>query len=428
MKLWDKGYSTDNLVEKFTVGNDRILDMKLAKYDVQGNRAHARMLTSIGLLTKQEFADIDRGLNNILADIEAGTFTIEEQFEDIHSKVEFELTKKIGEAGKKIHSARSRNDQVLVDLHLYTKDELTEIKQLIANVFHTLISLADEHKNTLLPGYTHLQVAMPSSFGLWFSAYAETLVDDLYFIDAAYKIADQNPLGSGAGYGSSFPINRSMTTKELGFETMKYNVVAAQMSRGKLEKSVAMALSSVAGTMSKFAADVCLYMSQNFGFVGFPKELTTGSSIMPHKQNPDVFELMRAKCNKVQNLPTEIAMITNNLTSGYFRDLQLLKESYMEGIDLLKDNLEVLDFMLKHIEVKTGIVDDNKYDFLFSVEELNKMVLNGESFRDAYQKLGKQILKGNFNPEKTVNHSHEGSIGNLCLKEIREKFDNALKF
>lgn len=427
MKLWDKGYNTDNIVEQFTVGNDRILDQNLAKYDALGNKAHAKMLNSIGLLTDKELEDLLGGLDEIMASIEAGTFVIEEQFEDVHSKIEFELTQKIGDAGKKIHSARSRNDQVLVDLHLYTKDELITIKNLVKNVFDQLLVLAESHKDKLLPGYTHLQVAMPSSFGLWFSAYAESLVDDMYFVNAAFKIADQNPLGSAAGYGSSFPINRSMTTKELGFETMKFNVVAAQMSRGKLEKSVSMALASVAGTLAKFAADVCLYMSQNFTFVSFPKELTTGSSIMPHKQNPDVFELMRAKCNKIQNLPAEISGIVNNLTSGYFRDLQLLKESYMEGIELLKENLTVLNFMLQHIEVKDGIVDDQKYDFLFSVEELNKMVLNGETFREAYQQLGKQILGGDFRPEKTVNHTHEGSIGNLCLPQIQEKFNKAFE-
>tara|TARA_Y100000768_G_C23970101_1_gene680053 strand:+ start:870 stop:2153 length:1284 start_codon:yes stop_codon:yes gene_type:complete len=421
MKLWDKGYTTDNIVERFTVGKDRELDLKLAKHDVAGNRAHAQMLASIGLLTSDELSDILKGLEIIAKTIEEGTFKIEEQFEDVHSKVEFELVKLIGEAGKKIHSARSRNDQVLVDLHLYVKEEIETIKTLIQQLFDTYIQLAKEHKEVLIPGYTHMQVAMPSSFGVWFSAYAEALIDDVIMLNAAYKIADQNPLGSAAGYGSSFPINRTMTTEILGFETLKYNVVAAQMSRGKLEKTLSYAMGSVAGTLSKFSADVCLYMSQNFNFIGFPKELTTGSSIMPHKQNPDVFELMRAKSNKIQNLPNEITLLTNNLTSGYHRDFQLLKESMMDAIETLKDNLEVCNFMLQHIIVKEGILDNPIYDYLYSVEEVNKLVMNGMSFRDAYKQLGQEILAGNFKPEKTVQHTHEGSIGNLCLDEIREK-------
>lgn len=425
MKLWDKGYTTDNIVERFTVGKDRELDLKLAKHDVAGNRAHAQMLASIGLLTSDELSDILKGLEIIAKTIEEGTFKIEEQFEDVHSKVEFELVKLIGEAGKKIHSARSRNDQVLVDLHLYVKEEIETIKTLIQQLFDTYIQLAKEHKEVLIPGYTHMQVAMPSSFGVWFSAYAEALIDDVIMLNAAYKIADQNPLGSAAGYGSSFPINRTMTTELLGFETLKYNVVAAQMSRGKLEKTLSYAMGSVAGTLSKFSADVCLYMSQNFNFIGFPKELTTGSSIMPHKQNPDVFELMRAKSNKIQNLPNEITLLTNNLTSGYHRDFQLLKESMMDAIETLKDNLEVCNFMLQHIIVKEGILDNPIYDYLYSVEEVNKLVMNGMSFRDAYKQLGQEILAGNFKPEKTVQHTHEGSIGNLCLDEIREKMKKA---
>ena len=423
MKLWDKGYTTDNIVERFTVGKDRELDLKLAKHDVAGNRAHAQMLESIGLLTAKELSDILKGLDQISKTIEDGTFTIEEQFEDVHSKVEFELVKLIGEAGKKIHSARSRNDQVLVDLHLYVKEEIETIKALTQQLFDTYLQLADIHKSILIPGYTHMQVAMPSSFGLWFSAYAEALIDDVIMLNAAYLIADQNPLGSAAGYGSSFPINRTMTTELLGFETMKYNVVAAQMSRGKLEKTLSYALASVAGTLSKFSADVCLYMSQNFNFIGFPKELTTGSSIMPHKQNPDVFELMRAKSNKIQNLPNEITLLTNNLTSGYHRDFQLLKESMMDAVETLKDNLEVCNFMLQHIIVKDGILDNDIYDYLYSVEEVNKLVMNGMSFRDAYKLLGQEILAGNFKPERTVNHTHEGSLGNLCLDEIRVKME-----
>ncbi|MCO6501015.1 MAG: argininosuccinate lyase [Vicingus serpentipes] len=423
MKLWDKGYTTDNLVERFTVGNDRELDLKLAKFDVQGNVAHAKMLQKIGLLSAQELTDILKGLEEIQQTIDDGTFTIEESFEDVHSKIEHELTKKIGEAGKKIHTARSRNDQVLVDLHLYVREEIGLVKGLVKKLFDTLMQLAEQHKEVLIPGYTHMQVAMPSSFGIWFSAYAESLIDDITMLNAAYKISNQNPLGSAAGYGSSFGIDRTMTTELLGFETMKYNVVAAQMSRGKLEKTVAYALASVAGTLSKMSADVCLYMSQNFNFLGFPKELTTGSSIMPHKQNPDVFELMRAKCNKIQNMPTEITTITNNLTSGYHRDLQLLKENLMESIDTLKDNLEVCDFMMKHVQVKENILDNDIYDYLYSVEEVNRMVMAGMTFRDAYKTLGKEILEGNFKPNKELKHTHEGSIGNLCLKEIKAKFE-----
>lgn len=425
MKLWDKGYTTENIVERFTVGNDRVLDLKLAKFDVQGNAAHAKMLAKIGILTEEELADILKGLDEIAQTIEEGTFTIEDDFEDVHSKIEFELVKKIGEAGKKIHTARSRNDQVLVDLHLYAKDEIVQIKNLIQTLFETLIKLAEQHQKVLLPGYTHMQIAMPSSFGLWFGAYAETLIDDMVMMNAAYKIADQNPLGSAAGYGSSFPIDRTMTTELLSFETMKYNVVAAQMSRGKLERSISYALASVAGTLSKFSADVCLFMSQNFNFIGFPKELTTGSSIMPHKQNPDVFELMRAKCNQIQSLPVEISYMINNLTSGYHRDFQQLKESIMNGIDQLKDNLEVCNFMLQHIQVNEKILDSDMYDYLYSVEEVNKLVMSGMPFREAYQKLGKDIMEGNYKPEKTVQHTHEGSIGNLCLEEIKTKMKNA---
>ena len=424
MKLWDKGYTTENIVERYTVGNDRVLDLKLAKHDVTENRAHAKMLHKIGILSESELNDILKGLDEISKTIEDGTFTIEEQFEDVHSKIEFELVQLIGEAGKKIHTARSRNDQVLVDLHLYAREELQQIKELSKTLFETFMGLADQHKKILMPGYTHLQVAMPSSFGLWFSAYAESLVDDVIMLNAALKIADQNPLGSAAGYGSSFPIDRMMTTELMEFETMKYNVVAAQMSRGKLEKTISYALASVSGTLSKLSADICLYMSQNFNFIGFPKELTTGSSIMPHKQNPDVFELMRGHCNKIQNLPTELAFITNNLTTGYHRDFQLLKESLMSAIDQTKDNLEVCNFMLQHIKINEHILESDMYDYLYSVEEVNKLVLSGMTFRDAYQKLGKEILEGNFKPNKEVNHTHEGSLGNLCLDEIKQKFYN----
>ncbi|MFD1553505.1 argininosuccinate lyase [Putridiphycobacter roseus] len=423
MKLWDKGYTTDNLVDRFTVGNDRILDLKLAKHDIAGNVAHAKMLHKINILTELELKDILSGLAQIQETIDLGTFTIEENFEDVHSKVEFELVKLIGDAGKKIHTARSRNDQVLVDLHLYVKEEIERIISLTSGLFDTLLKLGEKYKNVLIPGYTHMQVAMPSSFGLWFSAYGESLIDDVIMLKAAHKISDQNPLGSAAGYGTSFPIDRSMTTELLGFESMKYNVVAAQLSRGKLEKTTAFAIASLAGTLSKLSADVCLYMSQNFNFLGFPKELTTGSSIMPHKQNPDVFELMRAKCNKLQNMPSEIMMITNNLTSGYHRDFQLLKENLMVGIDTMKDNLEVCNFMLQQVIIKDNILDNDIYDYLYSVEEVNKLVLKGMTFRDAYQKLGREIMKGDFKPDKKVEHTHEGSIGNLCLKEIKAKFN-----
>ena len=422
MKLWDKGYTTENIVERFTVGNDRTLDLKLAKYDVLGNMAHAKMLNKTGFITDDELAQMLNVLEEILLSIKEGTFKIEDEFEDVHSKIEHVLIEKVGESGKKIHTARSRNDQILVDLHLYSKVEIKEIIVLTETLFLTLLRLADENKDVLLPGYTHLQIAMPSSFGLWFSAYAESLIDDITFLNAAYQIADQNPLGSAAGYGTSFPIDRKMTTDLLGFKQLKYNVVAAQMGRGKLEKSVAFALASVGSTLAKMSMDVCLYMSQNFNFIGFPKELTTGSSIMPHKQNPDVFELIRGKCNKIQNLPTEIMAITNNLPSGYHRDLQMLKESFIDAIESMKDCLEVSDFMLQHIVVKADILKNPMYDYLYSVEMVNKLVMQGMTFRDAYKQLGQDILEGKFIPEKEIGHTHEGSIGNLCLDEIRNKF------
>jgi len=427
MKLWDKGFSTDKKIDIFTVGNDRELDLIIAKYDVIGNIAHAKMLHKIGVLTAKENNDLENELNNILKTIENGTFTIEDSFEDVHSKVEHILTEKLGDTGKKIHTARSRNDQVLVDMHLYLKDELAEIKQLSKDFFDLLINLSKKYEEVLLPGYTHLQVAMPSSFGMWFSAYAESLIDDIYFLNAAQKITDQNPLGSAAGYGSSFPIDRTLTTELLGFETLKFNSVAAQMGRGKLEKSTAFAMSSIASTLSKMSMDICLYMSQNFNFVSFPDELTTGSSIMPHKKNPDVFELIRGKCNKLQALPFELTLITTNLPSGYHRDLQLLKEGIVPAIQTLKSCLEMMTFSLEQIKVNTSILDDDKYIYLFSVEEVNKLVQNGTPFRDAYKIVGKSIGAGNFNPEKSVNHTHEGSINNLCLDEIVEKMEKALK-
>jgi len=421
MKLWDKGFSTDKKIDLFTVGNDRELDLVLAKYDVIGNLAHAKMLHKIGLLTNEEIKALEVELNAILKTIEEGNFTIEDSFEDVHSKVEFLLTEKLGDTGKKIHTARSRNDQVLVDIHLYLKDALTEINEGVDDLFNLLIKLAEQYKDVLLPGYTHLQVAMPSSFGMWFSAYAETLIDDIYFLKAAYKVADQNPLGSAAGYGSSFPIDRDFTTKELGFETLKFNSIAAQMGRGKLEKSVSFGLSSVAATLAKMSMDICLYMSQNFNFISFPDELTTGSSIMPHKKNPDVFELIRGKCNKLQALPYEFTLITNNLPSGYHRDLQLLKEGLIPSFSTLKSCLEMLTYSLKNIQVKENIIEDDKYLYLFSVEEVNKLVQKGIPFRDAYKIVGKDINEGNFNPVKKVIHTHKGSVGNLCLDEIVAK-------
>lgn len=425
MKLWDKGFSTDKKIDLFTVGNDRELDLILAKYDVLGNIAHAKMLKKIGLLSAEELKNLEAELEIILKSIKTGSFIIENTFEDVHSKVEFLLTEKLGDTGKKIHTARSRNDQVLVDVHLYLKDALTEISDELDMLFKLLISLAKKYEKVLLPGYTHLQIAMPSSFGMWFSAYAETLIDDLYFLKAAYKVANQNPLGSAAGYGSSFPIDRDETTKLLNFETLKFNAVAAQMGRGKLEKSVSFAISSVASTLSKMSMDICLYMNQNFNFISFPDELTTGSSIMPHKKNPDVFELIRGKCNKLQALPYEFTLITNNLPSGYHRDLQLLKEGLIPSFSTLKSCLEMLTYSLKNIQVKTNIVDDERYLYLFSVEEVNKLVLNGTPFRDAYKIVGENIQNGNFNPNKSVNHTHKGSIGNLCLDEIVEKYQIA---
>ncbi len=424
MKLWDKGYGTDKFVEKFTVGNDRVLDLKLAKYDVQASLAHAKMLEKVGLLTGKEFLVLEKGLETIRETIENGTFSIEESFEDVHSKIEFELTKTAGEAGKKIHTARSRNDQVLVALHLYLKDEIKEIKENIRQLFETLIRLSEKHKDVLMPGYTHTQVAMPSSFGLWFAAYAETLIDDIIMLNAAADITDQNPLGSAAGYGSSFPIDRKYTTELLGFATLKYNAIAAQLSRGKLEKTMAFALASVSGTLSKLATDMILFLSGNFDFIRFPKELTTGSSIMPHKQNPDVLELLRAKSNKIQSLPVEITLIVNNLISGYHRDFQLLKESIIEAVDQVKENLKIFVFMLDNIEINDGILERNDtYKYLYSVESVNKLVREGIPFREAYKIVGKQILENKYHPEKTIRHTHEGSIGNLCNEEIRKKFN-----
>jgi len=426
MKLWEKGFTTDKKIDIFTVGSDRELDLVIAKYDVIASRAHAKMLGKIGLLTPSETESLVNELENIGKTIESGNFVIEDDFEDVHSKIEVLLTEKLGDTGKKIHMARSRNDQVLVAVHLYLKDELSEIKGLSKELFDILIELAETHKKVLLPGYTHLQIAMPSSFGLWFSAFAESLIDDLHFVNAAYKVVDQNPLGSAAGYGSSFPIDRDFTTAEMGFETLKYNVVAAQMSRGKAEKSTAFALSSVASTLAKMAMDICLYMSQNFGFISFPDELTTGSSIMPHKKNPDVFELIRGKCNKIQAVPNQLALLTTNLPSGYHRELQLTKEIIVPAIQELKSCLEMMMFSIKSIQVKPDILDDKKYDYLFSVDTLNDLVLSGVPFRDAYKQIGQQIADGTFKPKREIDHTHAGSLGNLCLDEIRRKMEAVL--
>ncbi|MEC3964907.1 argininosuccinate lyase [Flagellimonas halotolerans] len=423
MKLWDKGFSTDKKIDHFTVGNDRELDLVLAKYDVIASKAHAKMLGKVGLISEEEAKDLTKALDGIAKDIQKGKFAIEDDFEDMHSKIEFMLTEKLGDTGKKIHSARSRNDQVLVAMQLYLKDQLTEIKNQVKALFDLLMNLADKHKNVLLPGYTHLQIAMPSSFGLWFSAYAESLVDDLYFVQAAHKVADQNPLGSAAGYGSSFPIDRSFSTAEMGFATQKYNVVAAQMGRGKVEKATAFGISSVAATLSKMAMDICLYMSQNFDFISFPNELTTGSSIMPHKKNPDVFELIRGKCNKIQAVPNQLILIMNNLPSGYHRDLQLVKEVIVPALQDMHACLEMMTFSLKEIKVNKAILDDPKYDYLFSVDTLNELVKSGMPFRDAYKTMGKAIENGNFKPKRDIDHTHEGSLGNLCLEQIKEKMD-----
>ena len=422
MKLWDKGFSIDKKIELFTVGNDREIDMHIAKYDVIASLAHAKMLHSIRLISEKEWKELEIGLQNIANDIENGTFIIEDSFEDVHSKIEWELTQKYGEVGKKIHTARSRNDQVLVALQLYYKENLSDVNQKVKTLFDTLLHLAETHKNQLLPGYTHLQVAMPSSFGLWFSAYAELLIDDIYLLNAVSKIADQNPLGSAAGYGSSFPIDRQFTTKEMNFSTLKFNVVAAQMSRGKSERSIAAALGGLCNTLARFSMDICLYMSQNFGFISFPDELTTGSSIMPHKKNPDVFELIRGKCNKIQALQTEMILITNNLPSGYHRDFQLLKENMINAFEDVKNILDIFNFAIQQIMVKEIDLNDEKYHYLFTVDSINNLVTEGMSFREAYQKIGGEVQSGTYKATLGKNHTHMGSIHNLGLEEIRKKF------
>lgn len=421
MKLWEKGIPVNEAIEKFTVGKDRELDLYLAPYDILGSMAHVTMLESVGLLEKKELPVLLDALKKLHARAESGDFVIEEGVEDVHSQVEFMLTKELGDLGKKIHSGRSRNDQVLLDLKLFTREALHETVNTTTQLIDVLLEKAEENKEVLMPGYTHLQVAMPSSFGLWFSAYAESLTDDLELLLSAFKITNQNPLGSAAGYGSSFPLDRQMTTDLLGFSNMNYNVVYAQMGRGKVEKIVSFALGNLASTLSKLAFDVCLFMSQNFNFVSLPPEFTTGSSIMPHKKNPDVFELIRARCNKIQGVQNQISLITNNLPSGYFRDLQMVKEVFLPAFEETNDCLNIAALALENISVNTNILDDPKYDFIFSVEEVNRLVLEGVPFREAYKQVGKQIEEGNFNPQKEVNHSHQGSIGNLCLDLIDAK-------
>lgn len=422
MKLWDKGLSIDKKIEQFTVGNDREIDMHIAKYDVQASLAHAKMLYKIAIIDSDELQKLEEGLDEMKHQIENNTFVIENNFEDIHSKIEFELTKKYGDVGKKIHTARSRNDQVLVALHLYYKQNIADVIKQTNTLFETLLGLSETYKDNLLPGYTHLQVAMPSSFGLWFSAYAEVLIDDIYLLEAAFKVVDQNPLGSAAGYGSSFPIDRDFTTQELNFSTLKYNVVAAQMSRGKNERTIAAALGGLCNTLARFSMDICLYMSQNFGFISFPDELTTGSSIMPHKKNPDVFELIRGKCNKIQALQTEMILITNNLPSGYHRDFQLLKENMIAAFEEVKNILEIFNFSIKQIIVKDVNPNDEKYNFLFTVDNMNTLVENGMTYRDAYKNIGAKVENGTYKPDTSKKHSHIGSIHNLSLDKIREKF------
>jgi argininosuccinate lyase len=421
MKLWDKGTSVNSLIENFTVGKDREMDLYLAKFDVLGSISHAKMLQSINLLTKDELVELHAELVQIYRVIEKGNFSIEDGVEDVHSQVELMLTRKLGDTGKKIHSGRSRNDQVLLDLKLFTRSEIQNLVMSVCELFDKLLTKAITNREHLMPGYTHLQVAMPSSFGLWFGAYAESLVDDLVLLKAAYHITNQNPLGSAAGYGSSFPLDRQMTTDLLGFDSMNYNVIYAQMGRGKMEKTVAFALSSIAATISKFAFDVCLFMSQNFGFVSLPDELTTGSSIMPHKKNPDVFELVRSHCNKIQAIPYQISLMTNNLPSGYFRDLQILKEVFLPAFQELQDCISIAGFAIDHMTVNTNIMADDRYKYAYSVEDVNKLVMLGVPFRDAYKQVGEQINAGTYEPSREMNHTHAGSTGNLCLDEIAEK-------
>lgn len=427
MKLWDKGFSVDKKIEDFTVGLDREMDLYLAPYDVLGTMAHITMLESVGLLDKQELPVLLRALKEIYDISVSGNFVIEDGVEDIHSQVELMLTRKLGDVGKKVHSGRSRNDQVLLDIKLFGRARIESLVKKMNTLFEVLQKKSEQHKNVLIPGYTHLQVAMPSSFGLWFGAYAESLADDLYMMLAAWNITNQNPLGAAAGYGSSFPLNRSLTTTLLGFKDLNYNVVYAQMGRGKTERSISFALASVAATISRLAVDGCLYTSQNFGFVRLPNTMTTGSSIMPHKKNPDVFELIRAHCNKIQSLPSIIGNILTNLPSGYFRDMQVIKELFVPAFANLEDCLDLAVYAVEHMEVVDGIMNDPKYLYAFSVEEVNRLVLEGVPFRDAYRQVGENIERGEFAYNDALNHTHEGSIGNLCNDRIAEKYDMILK-
>ena len=426
MKLWEKNFEVNKEIERFTVGRDREMDLYLAKYDVLGSMAHITMLESIGLLGHDELPQLLAALKEIYVSAERGEFVIEEGVEDVHSQVEMILTRRLGDMGKKIHSGRSRNDQVLVDLKLFTRHELKEIADGVKILFDELIQKSNQYKDVLMPGYTHLQIAMPSSFGLWFGAYAESLTDDMLFLQAAYKMTNRNPLGSAAGYGSSFPLNRTMTTQLLGFDSMDYNVVYAQMGRGKMERNVGFAIATIAGTLAKLAFDACLFNSQNFSFVKLPKECTTGSSIMPHKKNPDVFELIRAKSNKLQSLPQQVMLIMNNLPCGYFRDLQIIKEVFLPAFDELKDCLQMTAYIINKIEVNEHILDNPMYDPMFSVEEVNRLAANGMPFRDAYKKVGLDIEAGQFQASHEIHHTHEGSIGNLCNDEIAQIMQQTL--
>ena len=426
MKLWEKDFEINSEIERFTVGRDREMDLFLAPYDVLGSMAHITMLESIGLIGKDELPELLRELRAIYDQTQRGEFVIEESIEDVHSQVELMLTRRLGDMGKKIHSGRSRNDQVLVDLKLFTRHQLQLVAESVKDLFDQLIAKSNQYKDVLMPGYTHLQVAMPSSFGLWFGAYAESLCDDMLFLQAAYRMTNRNPLGSAAGYGSSFPLNRQMTTDLLGFDSMNYNVVYAQMGRGKMERNVSFALASIAGTMAKLAFDACLFNSQNFGFVRLPKECTTGSSIMPHKKNPDVFELIRAKSNKLQALPQQVTLIMNNLPCGYFRDLQIIKEVFLPAFGEILDCLRMTAYIINKIEVNDHILDDPRYDPMFSVEEVNRLATQGMPFRDAYKKVGLDIEAGRFSPDKDIHHTHEGSIGNLCNDRICLLMDGIL--
>ena len=426
MKLWSKGFEINKEIERFTVGRDREMDLYLAKYDVMGSMAHITMLNSIGLIADDELPQLLKELRKIYDICEKGEFVIEDDIEDVHSEVELMLTRALGDMGKKIHSGRSRNDQVLVDLKLFTRAKLREVVDEVKTLFDELIQQSEANKDVLMPGYTHLQIAMPSSFGLWFGAYAESLTDDMLYLQAAYKMTNRNPLGSAAGYGSSFPLNRQMTTDLLGFESMNYNVVYAQMGRGKMERNVAFAIAGLAGTLAKMAFDACMFNSQNFQFVKLPKECTTGSSIMPHKKNPDVFELIRAKSNKLQSLPTQVTLIQNNLPCGYFRDLQIIKEVFLPAFDELLDCLRMTAYIINKMEVRRDILDNPMYDAIFSVEEVNRLAADGMPFRDAYKKVGLDIEAGKFTPNKNIHHTHEGSIGNLCNDRIQALMQQTL--